>query len=276
DTLPTPSLSHAIQFLGNPRLHGRSEEALHVLLARPYHPEVNPYLAFWILYPRGKLRAALDSMNDPDTPPARRARFYHRFHLAGVSLPPEELERILALGAPDTTDPLFRPTFLLVGAYAVDRGQWDEYAAALDWERARVQRLLASAPDWAHENEGAALAMEGYALWKRGQKEEAIRALEAAQQLTWGWESQRFAPWFNYDVTVRWWLGELMLEVGRPRDRMEAHAGSARALAGDGDILLEPVRHGDVQRLPTAVLLREGAAAGRRDQHLHDRRHCVS
>jgi tetratricopeptide (TPR) repeat protein len=63
-----------------------------------------------------------------------------------------------------------------------------------------------------------ARALEGYAHWKRGQKEEAIRALEAAHWEINGFERGRIAPWFSPNVTIRWWLGELMLEVGRPRD----------------------------------------------------------
>lgn len=52
---------------------------------------------------------------------------------------------------------------------------------ALDRERARARRHLAQGDsDYALNNEGAARAMEGYALWKRGQKAEAIRALEYA------------------------------------------------------------------------------------------------
>jgi tetratricopeptide (TPR) repeat protein len=60
--------------------------------------------------------------------------------------------------------------------------------------------------------------MEAYALWKRGHREEAIRTLEAAQGQIWGIEGERHTPPWGPNVIVRWWLGELMLEVGRPRD----------------------------------------------------------
>jgi tetratricopeptide (TPR) repeat protein len=128
------------------------------------------------------------------------------------------LERILAAGAADTTGEFpirDLSTFLWVGAYAVDRGNREEYAAALDRQRARARDYLAQGYSLnARRQEATARALEGYALWKRGQKTQAIRALETAQRQVYG----GYVMWFPPNVTVRWWLGELMLEVDRPRD----------------------------------------------------------
>ncbi|HUE95655.1 MAG TPA: adenylate/guanylate cyclase domain-containing protein, partial [Longimicrobiaceae bacterium] len=216
DTIPTPTLSGGIDHLEHPRLYEASQEALRVLLARTDYREKGPEI-FGILYPRGKLHAALDVMNDPVIRPAYRAARIYRLYQVGVDIKPEELERILAAGAADTTAGfLIRDfsTFLWFGAYAVDRGNWEEYAAALDRQRARARGSLAQGDSLnARSQEGAARAMEGYALWKRGRRAEAIRAFESARRQIYG-----FAPSFGPNMTVRGWLGELMLEVDRPRD----------------------------------------------------------
>jgi hypothetical protein len=205
----------AIEIMGNPRLHGASEEALRVLLGRPDYRET--FEIFYALYRRGRLRAAIESANLPAYPD-ERALIVYSLYRVGVNIPPGELDRVLAGGAADTTS-FTGPTFLFVGAYAVDRGQWDEYALGLDSERARARRHLAQGDSSAaRHHEGMARALEGYAHWKRGQKEEAIRALEAANWEIDGFERGRIAPWFGANATVRWWLGELMLEAGRPRD----------------------------------------------------------
>jgi tetratricopeptide (TPR) repeat protein len=104
----------------------------------------------------------------------------------------------------------------------VTRGNWEEYAAALDGQRALARSYLARGDSLnARSHEAAARALEGYALWKRGQKTEAIRVLETAQQQLYGFIYEHTGPsYFPFvpNFTVRGWLGELMLEVDRPRD----------------------------------------------------------
>jgi DNA-binding SARP family transcriptional activator/TolB-like protein len=214
DTVSTETLWWVTHYLGHPRLHAASEEVLQVLLVRPDLP---PAASFDFFFRRGMLRSALECANDPESPPSNRALHNYWLYRAGAKFAPEALERILALGAPDTTDQWFRPTDLLVGAYAVDRGRWDEYSRALGRERARMRSLLATGDSLgARRHGGLARALEGYALWKRGREGEAIRALQAAQREINGFERGLGTGGLN--VTVRWWLGELMLEAGRLRD----------------------------------------------------------
>lgn len=212
DTVPTSLLVTALSFLGNPRLHGVTREALQVALARSNDEAAD--LRFGILYGRGNLRAALDVIDDPVFPPDLRAAMSYQLFQIGSTPPGEELERILAAGVADTT------TNLVPGAYAADRGQWDQHAASIDRARARARYWQAEGDSGrARGNEAVARALEGYALWKRGRKAEAIPVLEAAQQRLAGCEPHRGRPsWYCPNVTLRWWLGELMLEVGRPRD----------------------------------------------------------
>jgi tetratricopeptide (TPR) repeat protein len=209
DTVPTGRLVHALSLLGNPRLHGVIEEALQVALARSDNQ--NGVETFGILYGRGNLRAALDFTNEERILLEFHEGMLYRLYQVGSNLPREELERIFAVGATDSTSGVFA-----AGAYAADRGQWDQHAAALD--RARARDRYWQAEGTAHQYEIITRALEGYALWKRGQKSEAIRVLEAAQRESFGGEPHRGAPWMLANVTLRWWLGELMLEVGRPRD----------------------------------------------------------
>jgi tetratricopeptide (TPR) repeat protein len=116
--------------------------------------------------------------------------------------------------AADTTSGIFAS-----GAYAADRERWDRHSAAIDQARSRSRYRLAEADTGsARYYEALARGLEGYGLWKRGQKAEAIRVLEAAQREMGGGEQQRGVPSWSAAVSFRWWLGDLMLEVGRPRD----------------------------------------------------------
>ena len=216
DTVPTGIVSSALLHLQNPRFHGVTDEALRVLLARSDYSVATQFA----LYDHGRFRALLGVANNPVLRPRSRATLIYRLYQRGMHLPPEELERSLAAGAADTTGEVrfigaaAATTTLFVGAYAVDRGQWDQYALAVDRQRARTRRYLAQGDSTAaRSSEGVARALEGYALWKRGQKAEAILALEAAQPQISGLVFTVIP-----DETVRWWLAELMLEVGRLRD----------------------------------------------------------
>jgi tetratricopeptide (TPR) repeat protein len=199
----------ALEYLGNPRFHGVTEEALQIALARSDSEDEGQM--FGIFYVRGRLRAALDDTKDPAIPPRFREYMSYRLYQVGSNLAQEELERMLAA---DTTSGIFA-----AGAYAADRGRWDRHSAAIDQARSRSRyRLTEGDSVGARFYEALARGLEGYGLWKRGQKAEAIRMLEAAQREYGGGENQRGTPSVFPNVTFRWWLGDLMLEVGRPRD----------------------------------------------------------
>jgi hypothetical protein len=62
---------------------------------------------------------------------------------------------------------------------------------------------------------GASLALQGQGLWRRGDAERALPLLTDGQrQTTWVVSATREA----LNGTIRWWLGELLLEMGRPLD----------------------------------------------------------
>jgi tetratricopeptide (TPR) repeat protein len=66
--------------------------------------------------------------------------------------------------------------------------------------------------------DGVARALQGYALWKRGQPAEALPQLEAVQRDMRG-SAGGFAE-ENLNDAVRWWLGQLLVELDRPRDAL--------------------------------------------------------
>jgi tetratricopeptide (TPR) repeat protein len=213
DTVPTPILLATLRLLQNPRLQGRTEEALGVALARSDNQD--PDRAFGILYGRGRLRSAFQVINDPAVSPPSRAVLSYQLYRMGANLPADVLEQVLSSGAADSTS-----TLLFLGAYAVDRGRWGAFAAILDRQRARARYWRAEGnAGRGRTHEIVVEALKGYALWKRGRTAEAIAVLEAAQRRLFGGEPHRGEPsWFTPNVTLRWWLGELMLEAGRLRD----------------------------------------------------------
>jgi tetratricopeptide (TPR) repeat protein len=66
--------------------------------------------------------------------------------------------------------------------------------------------------------DGVARALQGYALWKRGQPAEALPQLEAVQRDMRG-SAGNFAEQ-ELNEAVRWWLGQLLVELGRPQDAL--------------------------------------------------------
>jgi hypothetical protein len=70
---------------------------------------------------------------------------------------------------------------------------------------------------------GAALALEGQGLWRRGDDERARQLLVAGQrQATAGEFFSREAM----NETIRWWIGELLLEMERPKEAATYFAAS--------------------------------------------------
>ena len=205
DFLPRRSRSIG-RMLFHPRFLVLQERALRAARAHPEARWSVPINLFLNHYYRGQLRTALAVLDDPLLPPEVRPAALYRLSQAGLSIPVEGL-------APDTGMGVAFGGFYL-GAYAVDRGRPADLATAVmvleaQAERARVQgdSVLARA------TAGAARALDGYDRWKGGHGEEALRILEAEQREVMG-----IGPAEEVNATIRWWLGALLLELGRPRD----------------------------------------------------------
>ena len=59
------------------------------------------------------------------------------------------------------------------------------------------------------------MALEGQGLWRRGELHRALPLLvDGQRQAIWGESPSRDA----LNATIRWWIGELLLEIGRPQE----------------------------------------------------------
>ena len=66
--------------------------------------------------------------------------------------------------------------------------------------------------------------LEGYTLWREGDREHALQLLRAAQRRAVG-DNRRDL----LNASLRWWLSRLLLEMGRPEEALpylESLAGS--------------------------------------------------
>jgi tetratricopeptide (TPR) repeat protein len=167
---------------------------------------------------QGRLRAGLASLEDPLMFPGVRAAGLYAFHSAGLPVHGVALEEALALPRADSLPTDIQSTVILfhTGAYAADQGRWDDHAVAVARLRAQADRHLAAGDSGASRfSMGASLALQGQGLWRRGDAERALPLLTDGQrQTTWVVSATREA----LNGTIRWWLGELLLEMGRPLD----------------------------------------------------------
>jgi tetratricopeptide (TPR) repeat protein len=122
---------------------------------------------------------------------------------------------------PPRTDSLsadsgFNRIWFYAGAYAAEKGRWEDHATAVDHLRTEGDRLLAEGDSVNSRFErGAALALSGLGLWRRGDSERALqRLMEGQRQAIWTDSASREA----LNETIRWWLGELLLEMKRPNE----------------------------------------------------------
>ncbi|HUE95389.1 MAG TPA: adenylate/guanylate cyclase domain-containing protein [Longimicrobiaceae bacterium] len=206
DTLPITAVSVVSTYLSHPRFGRIQELSLHRILARPDEPpRWLPWQLFQNLLNRGRFRAALEYVDDDEL----SSIFFQPFIAyvlveSGMALPPERIDRDLS----GTGDPQRRNAFW-AGAYAADHGRWAAHDAAVRLLRAAAYRFKASGDSLdADFHETAANALEAYGQWKRGHGAEALPILEAIFH----------GPADPTGGMLKWWLGELSLELGKRRE----------------------------------------------------------
>ena len=217
DTVETADLfAAAVQALWHPATLPTQTEVLRILRERPdaewwwFNPQ------FDNRYRRGQFDEAMQVLRGDGVPPVVRRRSTYTLYRSGMNLSPEQLEEEFAVSPGDTT-PEGAYALLVAGAYAADRGRWIALDAARD--RARVEagrRRAAGDTAAARMFDGAGRALEDYGLWKRGRPEDALPRLQAVQRDMRGRAGGEGA----LNEAVRWWLGELLAELGRPRDAL--------------------------------------------------------
>jgi tetratricopeptide (TPR) repeat protein len=217
DTLPPGSRSWlADGYLDHPRFWATRDVVLE------YRPRLRgqpgPRMTISLFYTKlsqGRLRAALAYLEDPLMFPGFRAAGLYTVHSAGLHVPDVVLDQALAPPRRESlrTDFEFTLVWFYAGAYAADQGRWEDHATAVGHLRIEADRLLAEG-DSAHSRfaRGATLALSGQGLWRRGDPERALQRLMVGQkQATWNTSPSHEA----LNGTIRWWLGELLLEMKR-------------------------------------------------------------
>lgn len=207
DTVPTDVLTNAALLLFHPRSFADSETLYRIAVARLDATPVCASCFFWLLRRAGRLKAAEVQLGDSLLRPWRTAGLYYLWH-DGLVIPPERLEAASRVDVADTTG------WFYAGAIAADLARWSDHGNA-------VQSLRDLSVVWQADGDtvsgrifsGAARALEGYGEWRRGRTRQALAALEPSSRDVVGW-----GPTEHWNRTIRWWLGRLYVEVGRPED----------------------------------------------------------
>ena len=123
------------------------------------------------------------------------------------------LDAALTLDPADSADAV---RLFYVGSYAASRARWQVLRGVLERLQSRAQRLRATGDSSeAGFTEAVRQALEGYAWWRRGQRDNALRLLERSQRA-----GRRRLAAGDRQYRLRWWLGRLLLEMGRPREAL--------------------------------------------------------
>src|SRR4029453_8288122 len=93
--------------------------------------------------------------------------------------PAARLDSPLSLGGGDSVDAV---RLFYVGSYAASRGRGRVLRGSLERLQSRAQRLRATGDSSeAGFTEAVRHALEGYARWQRGQRDDGLRLLQGAQ-----------------------------------------------------------------------------------------------
>ena len=205
DTLNRAAALQVYEFLAHPRFAGEREPVFAAIDPR-LDRESRANLRFSqfrnVGFTDGRIRDALAGMDDL-MPRGGHDCWPLFLSLRGMFVPRGVLEERLAAGRADSSSWSSRTWVACSAAHAARRGRWSEHAALLSHARdvagrARVAGDSASASTW----DRVLLLAEAHGLWRRGRKEEALRAFEGTLTGGGGW----------YEL---WNVGELALELGR-------------------------------------------------------------
>jgi tetratricopeptide (TPR) repeat protein len=152
----------------------------------------------------GQVRRALAIAEDPRA--SAYVRYCGPFHLSirGLHVPEQALEARLAVSSADSSSFSERAWVTCAAAYAAQRGRWGDHALLLSRAREVVGRRLAAGDSTsAREWDRAVREAEAHGLWRRGQKQEALRAFEGVLSSdAIGWRAL-------------WYVGRLAFELGQ-------------------------------------------------------------
>jgi tetratricopeptide (TPR) repeat protein/TolB-like protein len=205
-TLNSESAVYVYPYLGHPRFAELGEEVFSAIDPRLGEHDQNflRELRFRTIGLRdGRVHDALAMLNDARNPSYLRYGGALYLSVRGLPVPERIIEQSLAAGLADRS--LLKSGFAAVSAAgaAARLGRWSEYSDLVSRIREMAARQVepgdsASARYW----NWAVRAAEAQGRWRRGRKEEALRAFESALPGVFGWCSL-------------WNVGQLSLELGR-------------------------------------------------------------
>jgi DNA-binding SARP family transcriptional activator/TolB-like protein len=160
---------------------------------------------------RGLVGSALETMDQPAFPEDERLGGYYYNHMRGLPISTARMEREFTSAAIDSSNVV---SLFFAGAYATELGADDDRATVVERLQRNTQRSLREGDSLnARQARAAAVALDGFAAWKRGDRAEARDLLETARLEFTGYRGPATA-----NATIRWWLGELSLELRQPND----------------------------------------------------------
>ncbi|HET6639728.1 MAG TPA: adenylate/guanylate cyclase domain-containing protein [Gemmatimonadota bacterium] len=170
-----------------------------------------PVMAAWARLGRGRMRAAIEAIEDPDIRPHWAPYAAYWFTVQGIPLPPDVMDRALAAGAVDSTD---ASSLFLAAAWALDHDRSAESGALVRrMEALGAGQLGAGDSTLAEFTDAMVDALDGYRDLHAGRREEALRKLKAARPRIAG----QWGEWI-VNMTIGWWTAELLVEMDRPAE----------------------------------------------------------
>lgn len=165
----------------------------------------------WVGIVRGKSADALAALDHPIFSPGFRENGLLAMHVFGLSLPDGALAEATTFSSADTV-PTGKP--LAVAARAIDQRRRVDYEEAVAHADRDAKRFLAEGDSTSYRfTLGMIRAMEGYAAWRRGNRDEAWTLLEVARR-----EATGHPPRITVNAVIRMWQGEIALETSRFRE----------------------------------------------------------
>ncbi len=222
DTVPEGVLRSLVPGLRNPRFLGIQESVLRRVAERPDNPDSawTGIYGFANVASQGRVEAALRELEGPRTPAWFRADGAYLLRTLQLPVPPGRLDRMAAGASVEDGDGELFPgseaaRAFFEGALAAERGDSAGLSAALSGLQGQEGRL-ASAGDsvGARFLRGAGDGLRGYVRWKKTRDPAALSLLDEARRTATGLG----LPQIDVNCAIRWWQGEIALELGRPQE----------------------------------------------------------
>ncbi|HET6578542.1 MAG TPA: protein kinase [Gemmatimonadales bacterium] len=205
-TLNSESAAQVYWFLPHPRFAEVGEEVFSAIDPRLEQHDRNGVreLRFRTLgLGDGRVRDALAMLNDSRTPSYLRYGGAVYLSVRGLPVPERIIEQSLAAGLADKSLFSSRTSAVSAAGAAAQLGHWSEYSTLVSRVREIAAReLTAGDSTSARYWDWAVRVAEAHGLWRRGRKEEALRAFTSTLPDDNGW-------------FTLWNVGQLSLELGR-------------------------------------------------------------